>query len=289
MVIRRYHRFIPNLTRRDGSAIARPTEEQGSEAVMGTRWAPDMRRRLGSLPVTPASGGAASARSRDERVRWSGANIRRPNPPSQVARHLQLVDRGGVRERTRPSRRTEPAALVQGNGRSVAVGHPETEVLIAAGLGPGGHRLHEGDAHVRAPRLLYVRDGDGKARALLDADGLAFLEPGRPGPSWGGIASSSMTEPARPSERPREFPIPVSAPLLARALPPSPKRSICRPPRAAADRMRNSSENSRETAAGHGIPGRPFSKGVSGNPRVAAAGFLGSPPPNCRHVADRQG
>jgi integrase len=29
MVIRHYHRFIPNLTRRDGSAIARLTEEQG--------------------------------------------------------------------------------------------------------------------------------------------------------------------------------------------------------------------------------------------------------------------
>jgi hypothetical protein len=158
--------------------------------------------------------------------------------------------------------------------------------LVAAGV--MGQASLSGPPTVDAQRF-YVRDGDGKARALLDADGLAFLEPGRPGPSWGGIASSSMTEPARPSERPREFPIPVSAPLLARALPPSPKRSICRPPRAAADRMRNSSENSRETAAGHGIPGRPFSKGVSGNPRVAAAGFLGSPPPNCRHVADRQG
>jgi integrase len=29
MVIRRYHRFIPNLTRRDGSALSRLTEEQG--------------------------------------------------------------------------------------------------------------------------------------------------------------------------------------------------------------------------------------------------------------------
>jgi integrase len=29
MVIRHYHRFIPNLTRRDGFAIARLTEEQG--------------------------------------------------------------------------------------------------------------------------------------------------------------------------------------------------------------------------------------------------------------------
>ena len=29
MVIRRYHRFIPNLTRQDGSALSHLTEEQG--------------------------------------------------------------------------------------------------------------------------------------------------------------------------------------------------------------------------------------------------------------------
>jgi hypothetical protein len=29
MVIRRYHRFIPNLTRRDGSAVARLIQQEG--------------------------------------------------------------------------------------------------------------------------------------------------------------------------------------------------------------------------------------------------------------------
>jgi hypothetical protein len=46
--------------------------------------------------------------------------------------------------------------------------------LVAAGV--LGQASLSGPPTVEAQRF-YVRDGDGKARALLDADGLAFLDP----------------------------------------------------------------------------------------------------------------
>jgi hypothetical protein len=77
MVIRRYHRFIPNLTRRDGSAIARPTEEQGSEAAMGTRHEEEAR--------VPARNPCVRRGRLGEEPRRTCPVVRREHPSSQPA------------------------------------------------------------------------------------------------------------------------------------------------------------------------------------------------------------
>jgi hypothetical protein len=81
--------------------------------------------------------------------------------PTMTEPSLQTLARR-LDELERENRRLKAAALLALLG------------LVAAGV--LGQASLSGPPTVEAQRF-YVRDGDGKARALLDADGLAFLDP----------------------------------------------------------------------------------------------------------------